>query len=78
MTCKQLGGACDMVFKGNTFNEIAELSKAHGTHMLKQGDEAHLRAMEAMRDIMAKPSGLSDWMADKKRLFASLPEIDSE
>ena len=27
MTCKQLGGACDKEFHGNTFEEIANLSK---------------------------------------------------
>ena len=27
MTCKQLGGACDKEFHGNTFEEMAEQSK---------------------------------------------------
>jgi hypothetical protein len=30
MNCRQLGGACDKEFHANTFEEIAELSKAHG------------------------------------------------
>ena len=33
MTCSQLGGACDKIFKAESFQEIAELSKQHGTEM---------------------------------------------
>ena len=29
MTCKQLGGACDLVFIGETFEELANQSKKH-------------------------------------------------
>ena len=38
MTCKQLGGACDLKFHANTFEEIAEMSKNHGTEMFQNGD----------------------------------------
>ena len=37
MTCKQLGGACDLKFNASTFEEIAELSKKHGTDMFQKG-----------------------------------------
>ena len=30
MTCKQLGGACDLEFKADTFDEISKLSRGHG------------------------------------------------
>lgn len=36
MTCKQLGGACDLEFKAETFEEMAELSKKHGMDMLEK------------------------------------------
>ena len=36
MTCKQLGGACDLEFQANTFDEIAELSKKHGKEMFEK------------------------------------------
>lgn len=41
MTCKQLGGACKIVFHSETFEEMAELSKTHGMEMHKKGDESH-------------------------------------
>jgi hypothetical protein len=45
MTCKQLGGACDLEFKAETFEEIAALSRAHAQKMIQQKDKAHGEAM---------------------------------
>lgn len=33
MTCKQLGGACDIDFWSESFEEIAKQSKKHGMEM---------------------------------------------
>ena len=33
MSCKQLGGACDLEFRASTFEEMAELGKKHGMEM---------------------------------------------
>ena len=38
MTCKQLGGACDLEFNANTFDEMAELSKNYGMEMFQQNE----------------------------------------
>ena len=43
MTCKQLGGACDVAFSATTFKEIAELSKQHGMEMFQKQDVAHMQ-----------------------------------
>ena len=43
MTCKQLGGACDLIFKAETFEEIAALSRAHAQKMMQQKDKAQCR-----------------------------------
>lgn len=72
MTCKQLGGACDTEFHANTFEEIAEMSKQHGTEMFKKGDNAHLVAMKKMQDIMASPEDMNAWMQNKREEFNSL------
>ena len=42
MTCNELGGACDLEFKAETFEEMAELSKNHGMEMFQKGDQPHL------------------------------------
>jgi hypothetical protein len=69
MTCKQLGGACDMEFKAEIFEDIAEQSKQHGIEMFQQGDEAHLAAMKEMQTLMRSPDTMMKWLEEKKREF---------
>lgn len=52
MTCKQLGGACDMEFQADTFDEMASLSRQHGMEMFQNGDAAHAEAMQKMAAMM--------------------------
>lgn len=72
MTCKQLGGACDLEFQANTFDEMAELSKAHGIEMFQQKDEAHLNAMNEMRELMKSPDAMKEWFENKRKEFNAL------
>jgi PHP family Zn ribbon phosphoesterase len=72
MTCKQLGGACDKTFQGNTFEEIAEQSKKHGMEMFQAGDPAHIKAMEEMRKMMSTPDAMKEWMENKRKEFEAL------
>ena len=73
MTCKQLGGACDQEFKAETFEEIAEQSKKHGAEMFQKKDEAHLKAMQEMSEMMNDPEGMQKWMEKKRNEFEALP-----
>ena len=72
MTCKQLGGACDLEFHANSFEEIAEMSKQHGMEMFQKGDEAHLKAMNEMQELMKSPEAMKNWFKDKRREFDAL------
>jgi len=74
MTCKQLGGACDQVFRANTFEEIAELSKNHGMEMYENGNEEHINAMKEMSLLMHNPDDMRKWYESKKNEFEMLPE----
>lgn len=69
MTCKQLGGACDLEFQAETFDEIAKLSQEHGKEMFQKGDEAHLKAMNEMRELMKDPNAMQEWMESKRKQF---------
>ncbi len=69
MTCKDLGGACDLAFHADTFEEIARMSQQHGKEMAQQGDKPHLDAMSTMRDLMQSEDGMARWMADMRKLF---------
>ncbi len=74
MTCKQLGGACDLTFSANTFEEMAELSKAHGMEMFQQKDEPHRKAMNDMQALMRSPNAMNEWFESKRKEFDRLPE----
>jgi hypothetical protein len=74
MNCKQLGGACDKEFDANTFEEIAELSKAHGMEMFQKQDKEHLEAMNKIQELMKKPETMAEWLENKRKEFEALPE----
>ena len=74
MTCRQLGGACDLVFHAETFEDIAAQSKKHGMEMFQKGDLGHLKAMKTMKDRMQSAEDFSKWMEDKRKEFDALPE----
>jgi len=74
MTCKQLGGACDKVFQAETFDEMAELSRAHGMQMFQEGDAAHMKVIQEMMVLMNKPEEMQKWLEEKKAEFAALAD----
>ena len=74
MNCKQLGGACEKEFHANSFDEIAEMSKQHGMEMFKNNDEAHLKAINVMQELMQNPEVMKGWFENKKKEFEALPE----
>lgn len=74
MTCRQLGGACDEIFRADTFEEIAELSKQHGLEMLEKKDSAHLKAMNGMKALMKDEHVMKAWFENKRKAFMELPE----
>lgn len=76
MTCKQLGGACDVEFHAATFEEMAAQSKKHGMEMYQAGDEAHLKAMQEMQTLMQSPGAVAKWMEGKRKEFDTLPISD--
>ena len=75
MTCKQLGGACDLEFRANSFEEIAEMSKTHGMEMYQKGEPAHLKAMQEMQQMMQSQEKMQQWMEDKRKEFEASPEV---
>jgi len=72
MTCNQLGGACEKEFTAGTFDEIADMSKAHGMEMFQAKDEDHLKAMGAMQELMQDPKAMGEWFENKRKEFENL------
>jgi predicted small metal-binding protein len=74
MTCKQLGGPCNVEHHGKDHNEVIKAQDRHLKAQVAAGDETHREAHEAMRGRWRRPvSGLA-WYRDVKREFAGLPE----
>lgn len=74
MNCKQLGGACDKEFQADTFEEMVELSKAHGMEMFQKQDKEHLDAMNKIQELMKSPDDMAKYFDDKRKQFEALPE----
>ena len=74
MTCKQLGGACDLEFHANTFEEMAGMSKKHASEMHQRGEKEHIAAMKEMMKRMNDHGAMKQWMDSKKKEFDALPK----
>ena len=75
MTCNQLGGACDLVFRAATFDEMADQSRQHGMQMHQEQDAPHLEAMQKMQDLMKEPDAMNNGFEAKRAEFDALPEV---
>ena len=75
-TCNQLGGACDLVFQAETFEDMADQSRQHGMQMHQQQDAAHLAAMQKMQELMKEPDAMQRWFESKRAEFEALPHFD--
>jgi predicted small metal-binding protein len=74
MTCNQLGGACDLPLRGNTADEVIKAQDKHLKEVVAGGDEAHKRALKAMKGRWKHPISGMAWYKNTRREFAALPE----
>jgi len=74
MTCKQLGGPCDLPLHGNTADEIIKAQDRHLKEVVAAGDTAHESAWKEMKARWRKPISGMGWYRQTKRDFAALPE----
>jgi hypothetical protein len=72
MTCRQLGGACDQVFRAETFEEMTELSRKHGMAMFLIKDKPHMEAMKKMKVLMKNEEAFKNWMDERINMFNKL------
>lgn len=74
MTCNDLAGVCDLEFHAESFDEIAEMSKKHGMEMFEKGDQAHLEAMEKMKELLSDPDAMKEWFGSVRKMFDRLSD----
>ena len=74
MTCKQMGGPCDLPLHGNTADEVIKAQDRHLKEIVAGGDSAHAGALKSMKGRWKNPIAGMGWYRKMKREFAALPE----
>lgn len=74
MTCRQLGGPCDVPLHGDTANDVIKAEDQHLKDMVAGGDETHKSALKDMQGRWKHPLSGMAWYRKAKRDFAALPE----
>ena len=74
MTCKQLGGPCELGHRGDTADEVIKAQDRHLRDVVAQGDGAHEPALKEMKGRWKHPIAGMGWYKQAKRDFAALPQ----
>jgi hypothetical protein len=74
MTCKQLGGPCELAHHGATADAVIKAQDGHLKEMVAGGDDAHQGALKEMKGRWKHPISGMGWYRQAKRDFAALPE----
>ena len=74
MTCKDLGGPCDLAHRGESADEIIKAHDQHLKELVRTGDEAHVPARDDMKGRWRHPMKSMSWYNGVKKQFAELPE----
>ena len=74
MTCKQLGGPCDLEHHGQTADEVIKAQDRHLKDVVASGDTAHEGALKDMKGRWKHPMANMKWYKQTKQEFAALSE----
>ena len=72
MTCKQLGGPCDLALSGDSADDVIKAQDRHLKDIVGSGDVAHEPALKAMKGRWKNPISGMSWYKQVKRDFAAL------
>jgi hypothetical protein len=75
MTCKQLGGPCDLPLRGETANDVIKAQDRHLKEMVAGGDETHQSALKDMKGRWKNQVSGLGWYRKAKRDFAALSQV---
>jgi hypothetical protein len=74
MTCRQLGGPCDLAHRGDDPNEIITSQDRHLNEAVAAGSTDHELALKAMKGRWRRPISGLKWYRQVQRDFAALPD----
>jgi hypothetical protein len=72
MTCKQLGGPCDLAFEGTDANDVIKAQDVHLREAVAAGSAEHEDALRAMKGRWRRPVSGLKWYRQVQRSFASI------
>jgi hypothetical protein len=73
MTCRQLGGPCDLAHRGDSADDVIQAQDRHLKQAVAAGDQAHVQAHREMKGRWKNPISGMGWYRRTKKEFASLP-----
>jgi len=74
MTCRQLGGPCDVALRGQTADDVIKAQDAHLKDAVEKGNATHEPALKDMKGRWKHPIAGMGWYKTAKRDFAALPD----
>jgi predicted small metal-binding protein len=74
MTCRQLGGPCDLELRGEKADEVIKAQDRHLKEAVEAGDGTHEQAHREMKGRWRHPKASLGWYRDAQKTFAELPE----
>jgi predicted small metal-binding protein len=73
MTCRQLGGPCDLAHRGDDANQVIKAQDEHLREAVGAGDSSHETALREMKGRWKRPVSGLKWYRQAKRDFEALP-----
>jgi hypothetical protein len=74
MTCRQLGGACDLAHEGADANAVIQAQDQHLREAVAAGSAEHEPALRDMKARWRRPVSGMKWYKQVQRDFAALEE----
>jgi hypothetical protein len=74
MTCRQLGGPCDLEHPGATADDVIKAQDRHLEEAVAAGAADHEDALREMKGRWKHPLKGMGWYRATKKEFAALPE----
>ena len=71
-TCRDMRGACDAEFQGETAEEMGAKCRQHVMEMMQSGDEDHKAAVESMMQLSKEEQ--EKWYDEFRSRFNSLQD----
>lgn len=74
MSCRQLGGPCDLTHRGNDANAIIKAQDRHLREAVADGQADHDHALQEMKGRWRRPISGMKWYRQVQRDFDALPD----